>query len=204
MHAFKEPPFVLFGPGVSAGPAGQMYPVAILVLLSSLSCCAAAKATRIVRFIDDHGVTRTGHATPQDVARLSRGEEATVDVCCERGQSLGDATPTVTSLYGDRALTGARATARTLLAPIPKPPAIIGIGLNYRSHARQANLTVPEHPAVFYKRERARASASPSEPTRLVRDRARDRLNARAPTVLLSCRPTAQTGTPSTTRWRRS
>lgn len=50
-----------------------------------------------------------------------------------------------------RRLTGERVSVATLLAPVPKPPAIYGVGLNYLQHAHQANLTVPEHPAVFFK-----------------------------------------------------
>lgn len=41
-------------------------------------------------------------------------------------------------------------TAR-LLAPIPRPPKIICIGLNYRDHAEESNLPVPERPTVFSK-----------------------------------------------------
>ncbi len=37
-----------------------------------------------------------------------------------------------------------------LLAPVV-PAAIIGIGLNYRAHAAEANLPIPEYPVVFYK-----------------------------------------------------
>ncbi len=38
-----------------------------------------------------------------------------------------------------------------LLAPIPRPPKIICIGLNYRDHAAESNLAVPETPTVFSK-----------------------------------------------------
>jgi 2-keto-4-pentenoate hydratase/2-oxohepta-3-ene-1,7-dioic acid hydratase in catechol pathway len=38
-----------------------------------------------------------------------------------------------------------------LRAPIPKPPKIICIGLNYRDHAAEAKLAVPEVPTVFAK-----------------------------------------------------
>ena len=43
------------------------------------------------------------------------------------------------------------AVGATLLAPVPMPPSIIGIGLNYRQHAIDANLSIPSHPAVFFK-----------------------------------------------------
>ena len=38
-----------------------------------------------------------------------------------------------------------------LRAPIPRPPKIICIGLNYRDHAIESNLPIPETPTVFSK-----------------------------------------------------
>jgi 2-keto-4-pentenoate hydratase/2-oxohepta-3-ene-1,7-dioic acid hydratase in catechol pathway len=41
---------------------------------------------------------------------------------------------------------------RTRLGPpIPAPPQVFGIGLNYRDHAIEANLGIPEEPVVFTK-----------------------------------------------------
>jgi 2-keto-4-pentenoate hydratase/2-oxohepta-3-ene-1,7-dioic acid hydratase in catechol pathway len=42
------------------------------------------------------------------------------------------------------------ATTR-LAAPVPRPPKIICIGLNYRDHAAESNLPIPETPTVFAK-----------------------------------------------------
>jgi 2-keto-4-pentenoate hydratase/2-oxohepta-3-ene-1,7-dioic acid hydratase in catechol pathway len=39
----------------------------------------------------------------------------------------------------------------TLLAPVPRPRAIFGIGLNYRGHADELGGAVPERPMVFMK-----------------------------------------------------
>jgi 2-keto-4-pentenoate hydratase/2-oxohepta-3-ene-1,7-dioic acid hydratase in catechol pathway len=39
----------------------------------------------------------------------------------------------------------------TLEAPIPRPPKVICIGLNYRDHAIESNLPIPETPTVFCK-----------------------------------------------------
>ena len=39
----------------------------------------------------------------------------------------------------------------TYLAPIPRPPKIICIGLNYRDHAEESKLSIPEVPTVFCK-----------------------------------------------------
>jgi acylpyruvate hydrolase len=38
-----------------------------------------------------------------------------------------------------------------LLAPIPRPGKIIGVGLNYRDHARESGQAVPQEPALFAK-----------------------------------------------------
>ncbi|MEO7650788.1 MAG: fumarylacetoacetate hydrolase family protein [Bryobacteraceae bacterium] len=38
-----------------------------------------------------------------------------------------------------------------LLAPIPRPPKIICIGLNYRDHAIESNMEIPKTPTVFSK-----------------------------------------------------
>jgi len=39
----------------------------------------------------------------------------------------------------------------TLLAPVPHPPKVIGIGLNYRDHAEETGSKLPEEPIVFAK-----------------------------------------------------
>ena len=39
----------------------------------------------------------------------------------------------------------------TLAAPIPRPPKIICVGLNYRDHAAEAGLSIPEVPTIFAK-----------------------------------------------------
>lgn len=43
-----------------------------------------------------------------------------------------------------------RATVR-LLAPVPRPGKLIAIGLNYRDHAAESNMAIPERPIVFSK-----------------------------------------------------
>ena len=42
-------------------------------------------------------------------------------------------------------------SAVTLLAPIPRPPKFICVGLNYRDHAIESGLPIPEIPIVFSK-----------------------------------------------------
>ena len=38
-----------------------------------------------------------------------------------------------------------------LLAPVPRPPKFICVGLNYRDHAKEAGLEIPRVPAIFSK-----------------------------------------------------
>lgn len=39
----------------------------------------------------------------------------------------------------------------TLLAPIPRPPKVICVGLNYADHARESKLEIPKVPTIFAK-----------------------------------------------------
>jgi 2-keto-4-pentenoate hydratase/2-oxohepta-3-ene-1,7-dioic acid hydratase in catechol pathway len=59
----------------------------------------------------------------------------------------------------ERALTDVQ-----LLAPVPRPRAIFGIGLNYAAHARETGKEPPEAPIVFMKLPTS--SAPPSGPVR--------------------------------------
>lgn len=38
-----------------------------------------------------------------------------------------------------------------LTAPIPRPPKILCVGLNYRDHAKESNMEVPSVPTIFAK-----------------------------------------------------
>jgi 2-keto-4-pentenoate hydratase/2-oxohepta-3-ene-1,7-dioic acid hydratase in catechol pathway len=51
-----------------------------------------------------------------------------------------------------------------LLAPVPRPRAIFGVGLNYRSHAAETGRDLPEFPIVFMKLPTS--SAPPAGPIR--------------------------------------
>jgi 2-keto-4-pentenoate hydratase/2-oxohepta-3-ene-1,7-dioic acid hydratase in catechol pathway len=62
--------------------------------------------------------------------------------------------------------TGQRARVDRLLAPIA-PPNIYCVGLNYRAHAAEANLPLPETPVVFMKP--TSSVAAPEQPIRIPR-----------------------------------
>lgn len=53
-------------------------------------------------------------------------------------------------LFGDYEITENPADVHKLLAPV-NPTAMIGIGLNYRRHAIESKLPIPEFPVVFFK-----------------------------------------------------
>lgn len=52
---------------------------------------------------------------------------------------------------GSDGATGTVMDENFLGAPVPRPPQIFGIGLNYRDHAAEANLAIPDEPVVFTK-----------------------------------------------------
>lgn len=81
---------------------------------------------RIVRYVDDF---RTGYAREHADGTFTR---LTGDIL----DALGD--------------TGEPVVPTKILAPID-PSAIIGIGLNYRNHARETGKELPERPIVFMK-----------------------------------------------------
>ncbi|KAH7393043.1 hypothetical protein BKA66DRAFT_487078 [Pyrenochaeta sp. MPI-SDFR-AT-0127] len=47
--------------------------------------------------------------------------------------------------------TGGKATVSKLLSPLPTTNIILCVGLNYRQHAEECNLQIPENPAIFMK-----------------------------------------------------
>jgi 2-keto-4-pentenoate hydratase/2-oxohepta-3-ene-1,7-dioic acid hydratase in catechol pathway len=69
----------------------------------------------------------------------------------------------------------------TLLAPVPRPRAIFGIGLNYAAHAAEQGRPLPERPLVFMKLPTS--SVPPGGPVR--RPRVVERLDYEAELVLV-------------------
>jgi 2-keto-4-pentenoate hydratase/2-oxohepta-3-ene-1,7-dioic acid hydratase in catechol pathway len=53
-------------------------------------------------------------------------------------------------VMGELRATGRRAEMATSLAPV-EPSAIIGVGLNYRRHAEEGGMAIPQRPVVFQK-----------------------------------------------------
>ncbi|MGI8803251.1 MAG: fumarylacetoacetate hydrolase family protein [Solirubrobacteraceae bacterium] len=86
----------------------------------------------------------------------------------ERVVAFADGATVVDRLAsGDRSPAGGESFALgevELLAPVPRPRAIFGIGLNYRAHAIEQGAELPERPIVFMKLPSS--SAPPFGPVR--------------------------------------
>jgi 2-keto-4-pentenoate hydratase/2-oxohepta-3-ene-1,7-dioic acid hydratase in catechol pathway len=82
---------------------------------------------KIIRFEDEAGTVRLGEPVGADRARLIRGD-----------------------LFGSFSTTDEEVQVGRLRAPI-EPVNIIAIGLNYRRHAEEGGMPIPEHPVVFSK-----------------------------------------------------
>lgn len=74
---------------------------------------------------------------PDMISVIAGGEEAMEEV----SEFLESAQPS--DLYD--------ATSVRLLAPIPRPPKVICVGLNYRDHAAESNMQIPDVPTIFCK-----------------------------------------------------
>jgi 2-keto-4-pentenoate hydratase/2-oxohepta-3-ene-1,7-dioic acid hydratase in catechol pathway len=91
-----------------------------------------------VGLVEDDGIidlTEIAPELPRDMIALIRGGSETLEAIT-RGNADGDRLP-IESVR--------------LLAPIPQPPAYLGVGLNYREHAREAGLAIPGAPVIFNK-----------------------------------------------------
>ena len=53
-------------------------------------------------------------------------------------------------IFGEFNLSGKTAAIRKILSPIC-PPNVIAIGLNYRDHAEESGMKIPDHPLIFLK-----------------------------------------------------
>jgi 2-keto-4-pentenoate hydratase/2-oxohepta-3-ene-1,7-dioic acid hydratase in catechol pathway len=69
------------------------------------------------------------------------------------GQVMGLGTDMLSVIASGHTLTGQSydLSAVTLLAPIPRPPKFICVGLNYRDHAAEAKQAIPSVPTIFNK-----------------------------------------------------
>ena len=82
---------------------------------------------RIIRFIDENDRIRFGHNYEDNTATLLEGR-----------------------MFDEFRDTGQRVRVTKLLAPL-MPAAILCIGLNYRQHANETGMKIPEYPPLFMK-----------------------------------------------------
>ena len=97
----------------------------------------------------ESGQERIGAVVGDEIVDLSSADDAlpgTVLGVLE-ADALGAVSRAVESGTGARTpLDGAR-----LASPIPRPPKIVCVGLNYLDHATEQNVPLPEHPLLFSK-----------------------------------------------------
>jgi acylpyruvate hydrolase len=105
---------------------------------------------RLATFLAPDGETLAGEVVGERVVAFSDGSSVR-----ERLAS-GDRSPA--------AGPGFALADVTLLAPVPQPRAIFGIGLNYAAHAAETGLEKPQRPIVFMKLPSS--SAPPGGPVR--------------------------------------
>src|SRR5262245_36170781 len=89
---------------------------------------------------------------------LHDGSERTGVVLADQVADLGPVDPVTLLAAGPEAIAGAAdgaprvpLAAATLLAPIPRPPKFLAIGLNYADHIAEAGLPTPDFPVFFNK-----------------------------------------------------
>jgi 2-keto-4-pentenoate hydratase/2-oxohepta-3-ene-1,7-dioic acid hydratase in catechol pathway len=89
-----------------------------------------------------------GKLSPDMVAFLNAGDDAmtVARTTLDAARAAGNAGASATGLIFALGTQGAR-----LVAPMPRPPKVLGIGLNYRDHAAEGGQEIPKHPVVFAK-----------------------------------------------------
>ena len=93
---------------------------------------------------DEPGVLYDGYV----IGLKGAGFDDLLSVIAGGADALDRVSRWLTSPPGSERLDPAKTRLR---APIPKPPKIICIGLNYRDHAAEAKMAIPEVPTVFAK-----------------------------------------------------
>jgi acylpyruvate hydrolase len=110
---------------------------------------------RLVTFIHD-GTSRIGALEMHDgrplildLSQRDRGLPGDMIALLQGGPAALDRARRALALTDD--VRPLELAAVTLQAPIPRPGKIICIGLNYRDHAAESNMPIPDYPAIFTK-----------------------------------------------------
>ncbi len=99
---------------------------------------------KFVTFSDTNGNARAGLLTGDSVVDISSRFRSVLSIIHGGEEALLAAA----SLASD---TGISLEDVKLLAPLPDPPRIFCVGLNYRDHAVESNMEIPKVPTVFLK-----------------------------------------------------
>jgi len=123
---------------------------------------------RFVTF-DREGYTEPGVLTGDEIVGIrGAGFESLIPVIGGGAEALDRIVRWLAAPPGGEILSRKKVRLR---APIPRPPKIICVGLNYRDHAEESNLPIPEVPTIFAKFPTA--AIGPDEPVVLPKASAR-------------------------------
>jgi 2-keto-4-pentenoate hydratase/2-oxohepta-3-ene-1,7-dioic acid hydratase in catechol pathway len=102
------------------------------------------------------GKTRVGAVTGDEIADLTAaGAPATMLALLEGGEAAMAAAKAALAKAPRIALAKVK-----LEAPIARPPKILAVGLNYRAHAEECGLPIPQFPVIFNKQSTSAAGPS--------------------------------------------
>lgn len=104
---------------------------------------------RFVTFLNKAGAAEAGALAGDHIIGLQgAGFGSLLEVVAGGAAALAKVRQHLAAPPADSAqtLAGAR-----LLAPIPRPPKVICVGLNYRDHAAESNMAIPDRPTIFSK-----------------------------------------------------
>ena len=126
---------------------------------------------RLIRFVYK-GTTRLGALVDNgrsivDLQRADASLPGDIPSLLAGGDALLARARAAIAAAGPDAKIAAPAPDLTLTAPLPNPGKILCIGLNYRDHAAESNVAVPDYPTVFAKY--ANTVIGPGEPIVLPR-----------------------------------
>src|SRR5262245_5007616 len=96
------------------------------------------------------GRTRVGVVTGDEILDLGA---AAPTLPADMRAFLGLGTPALDAARSAQEKPGHRLPLRevTLEAPVPNPPEVLAVGLNYKDHIEEAQLPTPEFPLFFNK-----------------------------------------------------
>src|SRR5262245_47968007 len=104
---------------------------------------------RFVTFQNPQGAAEPGVSIGDRIIGLKEaGFASIIDVLTGGEQALAKARDWATSPAASCVHTAAQCK---LMAPVPRPPKLICVGLNYRDHAAESNMAIPEVPTIFSK-----------------------------------------------------